>query len=142
MLADNSIPVSAPAGPKILNPLDANIAAINDDQIAVISPCTGLAPLAIAREIDNGIVTIATTSPDFRFDFKLEKMSLRFQFMVYMKKVKQVSPIAFCEENSRLFTKKTRVNIGSSRRLTNYCMCTMISDLTKYDKRYSYCRCR
>ena len=86
MLADNKIPVNAPAGPKTLYPLDAKIAAINDDQIAVISPCTGVAPLAIANDIERGIVTIATTRPDFRFDFRLERMSLRFQFIFYIQK--------------------------------------------------------
>ena len=86
ILADNNIPVKAPAGPKILYPLDANIAAINDDQIAVMSPCTGVAPLAIAREIESGIVTIATTRPDFRFDFRLERMSLKLRFIFYIRK--------------------------------------------------------
>lgn len=86
ILADNKIPVNAPAGPKTLYPLDANIAAINDDQIAVINPCTGVAPLAIAREIESGIVTIATTRPDFRLDFRLDRMSLKLRFIFYIRK--------------------------------------------------------
>lgn len=98
ILADNKIHVNAPAGPKTLYPLDANIAAINDDQIAVMSPCTGVAPLAIAREIESGMVTIATTNPDFRFDFRLERMYLKLRFIfLYKEKNKQVFPIDFWE---------------------------------------------
>lgn len=80
-LAESKIPVKAPAGPKMLCLLEANIEAINDDQIAVMSHCTGVAPLAIAKEIESGIVTIATTSPDFRFDLRLETTSLSILFI-------------------------------------------------------------
>ena len=95
ILAHNNIPLNAHAGPKILNPLEAKMAAMSDDQIAVINPCTGLAPLAIAREIESGMVTIATTSPDFRLCLKLSKISLVFTFIIICKKNKRVRKYVF-----------------------------------------------
>lgn len=83
ILAHNKIPLRAPAGQKTLKLLEANIDAISEDQIAVISHWIGVAPLAIAREMESGIVTIATTNPDFRFDFRFDTMSLKFQFIFY-----------------------------------------------------------
>ena len=62
----SKIPDKAPAGPKILYWLEAKIAAIAIAQMALMIPCNGVAQLAIAKERDKGILTIATTRPDFR----------------------------------------------------------------------------
>lgn len=61
------IPDKAHAGPNILCLLDPNIAAIPIAHIALINHCIGLHPLAIAKDIESGIETTATTNPDFQF---------------------------------------------------------------------------
>ncbi len=88
MLALRRIHVSAPAGQKILNWLDANNDAIRLAQIAVIKPCTGVAQLAIAKDMESGIVTIATTSPDFRFPLNCSKKFCKYFFMIFLKNKK------------------------------------------------------
>lgn len=65
------IPESAPAGPIILKLLPAKMEAMSPAQTAVIIPWSGVAPEAIAREIESGMETSATVIPDFQLDFTL-----------------------------------------------------------------------
>lgn len=61
------IEVKAPATPKMLYLLEANIAANIVAQIQVIIHWIGVPPLATASEIDRGIFIIATVRPAFQF---------------------------------------------------------------------------
>ena len=61
------IPESAPVGPIILKLLPPSIAPSSPAQKAVMMPCVGVAPEAIARAIARGILTRDTVNPDFQF---------------------------------------------------------------------------
>lgn len=82
MLAHSKIQANAQAGQKIFWREDAKIEAIVHAQIAVINHWTGEAQLAIAREIDNGIFTIATTNADFQFDLN---SFIIFSLLIFIK---------------------------------------------------------
>jgi len=64
---DKRIPLSAPAGQKILWRLDAKIDAISQARTAVSSPWMGVPPLAMARDMESGMFTMATINAAFRF---------------------------------------------------------------------------
>jgi len=55
-------------GPIILKLLPPNIDPNNPAQTAVIMPCVGVAPEAMAKAIDKGILTKLTVNPDFQLD--------------------------------------------------------------------------
>jgi len=78
----NKIEDKAPATPNILWLLEANIEAIIQAHIPVISHCKGVAQLATAKDIDNGIFIIATVNQAFQFDF-IFSMMLSF-IIVYL----------------------------------------------------------
>ena len=65
------IPDSAPVGPIILKWLPPSNAPINPAQRAVMIPCTGVAPEAMAKAKDRGMLIHATVKPDFQLCFKL-----------------------------------------------------------------------
>jgi hypothetical protein len=68
---ESKIAAKAHATQKTLCELDAKIDAKIHHHIQVKSPCNGEAPDATAREIDNGILIMATDNQAFQFKFKL-----------------------------------------------------------------------
>jgi len=65
---------NAPATQNTLKLLEAKNAAIIPDQTAVIIPWSGVAPLATAREMESGILIIATVSPAFQLDLRFDRI--------------------------------------------------------------------
>lgn len=66
---ETKIPDRAPVGPMILKGLPPNMAPIRPAQNAVIIPCTGVAPDAMANANDKGMLINATVKPDFQFNW-------------------------------------------------------------------------
>ena len=56
--------VKAPAGPKMLYGLPPTKPATSPEKMAVVQPCIGEPPLAMAREMLSGMLTNATESAD------------------------------------------------------------------------------
>jgi hypothetical protein len=90
--------------------LELNIAANPIAQIALIIHWSGVAQLAIARDKDKGILTIATTIPDFRFLFVCSKTT----FIIFISHFfYKINVIAFIDFHPSITTKKNYPNWSS-----------------------------
>ena len=76
--------VKAPAGPKMLYGLPPMKPATSPAKMAVVQPCIGEPPLAMAREMLSGMLTNATESADrqLRLVTQIGCSHLRFQAVV------------------------------------------------------------
>ncbi|MNN36072.1 hypothetical protein D3C81_1499480 [compost metagenome] len=69
----DSTTMNAPVGPAICRRLPPNIDTASPATMAVYSPCSGLAPDAIANAIASGSATTPTITPDTRLGSQLAR---------------------------------------------------------------------